>query len=65
LHSERIVMSIEELIIKVQEAEKKRTPQQRLELLIKAHILDKDGHYDARYFRKETVEKSKLQTVAS
>ena len=58
-------MSIEELIVKVQEAEKKRTPQQKRELLIKAHILDQDGYYDARYFRKETVEKSKLQTVAS
>ena len=58
-------MSIEELILKVKEAEKTRTPQQRRELLIKAHILDQDGHYDARYFRKETVEKSKLQTVAS
>ena len=58
-------MSIEELIIKVKEAEKTRTPQQRRELLIKAHILDQDGYYDARYFRKETVEKSKLQTLAS
>ena len=58
-------MSIEELIVKVKEAEKKRTPQQRRELLIKAHILDNDGYYDARYFRKETVEKSKLQTEAS
>lgn len=58
-------MSIEELIVKVQEAEKKRTPKERRELLVKARILDKNGHYDARYFRKETVEKSKLQEVAS
>ena len=58
-------MSIEELIAKVKEAEKTRTPQQRRELLIKAHILDQDGNYDARYFRKETVEKSKLQTATS
>jgi len=58
-------MSIEELIVKVQEAEKLRTPQQRRELLIKAHILDKNGHYDARYFREETVAKSKLPTMAS
>jgi len=58
-------MSIEELIVKVKEAEKTRTPQQRRELLINAHILDNNGHYDARYFRKETVEKSKIKMVAS
>ena len=58
-------MSIDELIAKVQEAEKKRTPKQSRELLVKAHILDENGYYDARYFRKETVEKSKKQAVAS
>jgi len=58
-------VSIDELIAKVQEAEKKRTPKQSRELLIKARILDKNGHYDSRYFRKETVEKSKKQTMAS
>jgi len=52
-------MSIDELIAKVKESEKKRTQQQRRELLIKAHILDDNGHYDTRYFRKETVERSK------
>ena len=58
-------MSVDELIAKVQEAEKKRTQKQSRELLIKARILDKNGHYDARYFRKETIEKSKKQAVAS
>ncbi|BDY14001.1 hypothetical protein [Hydrogenimonas cancrithermarum] len=58
-------MLVDELIAKVKEAEKKRTPKQSRELLIKARILDKNGYYDARYFRKETVEKSKKQAVAS
>lgn len=38
---------------------KTRTPQQRAALLVKAKILDKNGNYDARFFSKETVAKSK------
>jgi hypothetical protein len=37
-----------------------RTPEQRAALLVKAKILDKNGNYDARFFSKETVEKSKV-----
>jgi hypothetical protein len=37
-----------------------RTPKQRAALLVKAKILDKNGNYDARFFSKETVEKSKV-----
>ena len=54
-------MSVDDFIVKVQESEKSRTSEERRELLMKANILDKNGHYDARYFRKETIEKSKLQ----
>ena len=58
-------MSIDELIAKVTASEKNRTNKQRHELLIKAHVLDKNGHYDAKYFSKKTVEKSKVQVQAS
>ena len=54
-------MSVDELISKVQEGAKKRTRKQSRELLRKARILDENGYYDARYFRKETVEKSKIK----
>lgn len=40
---------------------KTRTPQQRAALLVKAKILDKNGNYDARFFSKETVAKSKMK----
>jgi hypothetical protein len=53
-------MSVDELISKVQEGAKKRTRKQSRELLRKACILDENGWYDARYFRKETIEKSKI-----
>ncbi len=58
-------MSIDELIVKVIASEKKRTNKERRELLVKAHVLNQDGYYDAKYFRKETVEKSKIQAQAS
>ena len=56
-------MSVDELISKVQEGAKKRTRKQSRELLRKARILDENGYYDARYFRKETVEKSKIKSM--
>jgi len=52
-------MSVEELIKEIQESEKHITKAERRQRLIDARILDKNGHYDARYFRAETVEKSK------
>lgn len=58
-------MSIDELIVKVTASEKKRTNKQRHALLIKAHVLDENGHYDEKYFRKKTVEKSKAQAQVS
>ncbi len=52
-------MSIVELMNRAKESASKRTDEERNRLLIEARILDEDGNYDARYFSKETVEKSK------
>ena len=52
-------MSVEELIKEIQENEKYITKAERRQRLIDARILDQNGHFDARYFRQETVEKSK------
>lgn len=58
-------MSIEDLIVKVTEAEKRRTPKQSQELLVKAKILDENGNYDINFFRKETVERSRKKRINS
>jgi len=52
-------MSMAELINSVKQSADKRTDEERTRLLIEAHILDKDGNYDARYFSTDTVKKSK------
>ena len=52
-------MTIDELIERIQESAKHRTPEQEMKMLRKAHILDRNGHYCARFFSKETVEMSK------
>lgn len=52
-------MSVTELTQRIIEAAKHRTPEQEQELLRKAHILDRDGYYCARFFSKETVQRSK------
>ncbi len=57
---ERFHMSIEEFIKKIKEDNKELTKAERKQRLIDARILDKNGYYDERYFRAETVEKSKL-----
>ena len=57
-------MSVEELIKRIKEDEKKLTKAERKQRLIEARILDKNGHYDKRYFRAETVEKSKLAAAS-
>lgn len=49
-------MSISELIIKVQEAAKNRTPDENFKLLKEAHILDENGMYDPEYFSEKTVQ---------
>jgi hypothetical protein len=56
-------MSITELIEKVKASAKARTPEQRMELLKKAHILDATGHYDPRYFSEETVRKDRERNL--
>ncbi|MDO9179509.1 MAG: hypothetical protein Q7U16_14505 [Agitococcus sp.] len=55
-------MSITELTEKVKASAKARTPEQRMELLRKAHILDKSGHYDVRFFSTNTVQKNRERT---
>ena len=53
-------MSIIELINKAKISASTRTREERVQLLIDAHILDSTGsHYDEKYFSKETVERSK------
>lgn len=52
-------MSITELTQRIRQAAKHRSPEQERELLRKAHILDDNGYYCARFFSKETVRKSK------
>jgi hypothetical protein len=54
-------MSITELMQKIEASSKTRTNAQRKELLRKAHIIDKDGYYDARYFSAETVAKDRAK----
>lgn len=36
-----------------------RTPEQRAKLLVRAKILDENGHYHPDFFSEETVAKSK------
>jgi len=43
-------MSIEDLTKKVKEAAERRTPEERAELLRKAHILDENGEFCEEYF---------------
>lgn len=44
-------MGIEDLTEKVKEAASKRTPEERAELLRKAHILDKNGEFCKEHFK--------------
>ncbi len=57
-------MSITELMKKAKESARKRTREDRKRLLVKAHILDTDGYYDAKYFSKKTVTKSRSTSRA-
>lgn len=54
-------MSITELMQKIEASSKRRTDEQRTNLLRKAHIIDADGYYDARFFSAETVAKDKAK----
>jgi len=53
------LMSLEALMKKIKDSSEKRTPKERTALLKKAHIIDKKGRYDAKYFSKTTVAKDK------
>lgn len=54
-------MSITELMQKIEASSKTRTDAERKKLLRKAHIIDKNGYYDARYFSAETVAKDRAK----
>ena len=57
-------MSIIELMEKAKISASKRTPEDRKELLIEAHILDSNGVYDSKYFSETTVNKSRERRVS-
>ncbi|ELY4929540.1 MULTISPECIES: hypothetical protein [Enterobacterales] len=52
-------MDMVELLRRAKESAKHRSDEERRQLLIDAKILTKEGHYNSRFFTKETVEKSK------
>lgn len=54
-------MDMIELLRKAKESAKNRTDKERRQILIDAKILTKKGHYNSRFFSKETVEKSKIK----
>lgn len=54
-------MDMNELLRKAKESAKNRTDEERRKILIDAKILTKKGHYNSRFFSKETVEKSKIK----
>lgn len=43
----------------IREAAKTRTKQEKMDILVSAGILDKDGYLSAKYFSEETVAKDK------
>ena len=52
-------MDMVELLRRAKESAKHRSDEERRQILIDAKILTKEGHYNSRFFTKETVEKSK------
>lgn len=54
-------MSIAELTRKVKAANAKRTHADRVALLRKANIIDKDGYLSENIFSQETVSKDKAR----
>ena len=53
-----IDISVKELIKKINESEKTRTPQDRLRLLQEARILDSKGNFVRELFSQETHRKT-------
>ena len=56
-------MHIQELTRRVKEAAKNRTPEERLQLLKDADILDEEGNFCKEYFSEETVAKDKEDAI--
>ena len=50
-------ISVKELIRRINESEKTRTPEDRLRLLQEARILDSDGNFVKELFSEETRQK--------
>ena len=57
-------MSIKDLTQKIQTASLNRTHRQRVQLLQKARIIDKNGYFSEDYFSEETVEKDRTSGKA-
>jgi len=53
-----IDISVKELMKRIDEAEKTRTPEDRLRLLQKARILDLHGNFVRELFSQETLQKT-------
>lgn len=53
-----IDISVEELMRKIDESEKTRTPEDRLRLLQEARILDSQGNFVRELFSQETHQKT-------
>ena len=53
-----IDISVKELIKKINESEKTRTPEDRLRLLQEARILDSEGNFVDELFSQETHQKT-------
>lgn len=51
-------ISVKELIRRINESEKTRTPEDRLRLLQEARILDSDGNFVKELFSEETRQKN-------
>ncbi len=52
-------MDMVDLLKRAKESARLRSDEERRQLLVDAKILTKEGHYNSRFFSKETVEKSK------
>lgn len=58
-------MLMTELSKKVQQRTRQRTHAQRVELLQKAHILDKNGYFLEGYFSEQTVARDRQSAKVS
>jgi hypothetical protein len=53
---------LDDVATKVRRAARIRTPEERIELMKEAGILDEEGYYSPRFFSEETVAKDRART---